>query len=314
MESVQWPELHLDDWSPTQATLHRMTQIVGKTRLSLAPFENHWWHCALYVTVRGLGTSPMPYADGNVSVEFDFSKHLVVARTDRRAMRCVRLENKSVADFYREYCAMLHALGVDVRMHAAPNEMAVATPFADDTAHATYDPDAVHRWWRALCNVDRALKAFRSGFVGKCSPSHFWWGGFDLACTRFSGRPAPRHAGGIPNCPDYVMREAYSHECISAGFWPGSAGSSVPDAAFYAYAYPEPTGCTVARIAPSSAYYDTAMGEWILPYEAVRTASDPFAAVGEFLESTYDTAAKLGDWDVAGLRSARGARAVPLHA
>jgi len=314
MHPTHWPELHLDDWSDTQATLHRMTQIVGKTRLALSPFENHWWHCALYVTVRGLGTSPMPFADGNLNVEFDFSKHLVVARTDDRTMRCMRLENKSVAEFYHEYCAMLHALGVDVRMHAAPNEIVDATPFADDTVHATYDADAAHRWWRALSSADRALKAFRSGFVGKCSPSHFWWGGFDLACTRFSGRPAPRYGGTIPNCPDYVMQEGYSHECISAGFWPGSLGTSVSDAAFYAYAYPEPTGCDLARIAPSSAYYDATMHEWILPYESVRTADDPFPLVAAFLESTYETAARLGAWDVAALRSGRGTRGAPLHA
>lgn len=314
MHPNHWPALHLDDWSATQATLHRMTQIVGKTRLALSPFENHWWHSALYVTVRGLGTSPMPFAGGNGTVEFDFLKHLVVARTDNRQMRCVRLESKSVADFYHEYCAMLGALGIDVHMHPAPNEIVDATPFAADHAHATYDADAVHRWWRALCSADRALKAFRSGFAGKCSPSHFWWGGFDLACTRFSGRPAPRYTGRIPNCPNYVMHEAYSHECISAGFWPGSPGTSVADAAFYAYAYPEPAGCDLARIAPASAYYDGAMREWILPYDAVRTAADPFAALADFFESTYETAASLGDWDVAGLRSSRTAFATPFHA
>jgi uncharacterized protein DUF5996 len=297
-----WPALS-DEWLPTYATLHRWTQIVGKTRLGLAPFENHWWHCTLYVTAHGLTTSPMPYRGGVVEIEFDFLSDLLLAQTNGGETRSLRLENKSVADFYHEYRAMLAALDVDVRITPTPNEVADATPFSKDRAHATYDGDATRRWWRALTGADRMLKQFRGGFEGKCSPSHFWWGGFDLACTRFSGRPAPRHPGEIPNCPDYVMYEAYSHECISAGWWPGTAGLPVAEPAFYAYAYPEPAGCNLAPIAPAAAFYHPEMREWILPYDAVRAAGDPEAMVLEFLESTYETAATLGGWDVAALRS-----------
>jgi Family of unknown function (DUF5996) len=198
-------------------------------------------------------------------------------------------------------------------MVPTPNEVPDATPFADDHAHATYDGSAVRRWWAALVQADRLLKRFRGGFAGKCSPSHFWWGSFDLACTRFSGRPAPAYAGAVPNCPSYVMREAYSHECISAGWWPGTAGSPVAEPAFYAYAYPMPAECAAAPIRPSAAYYHKDMGEWILPYDAVRAASDPDAMVTEFLESTYAAAATLAKWDVGALRSSGGVsrRATP---
>jgi hypothetical protein len=286
--------------------VHRWTQIVGKTRLALSPFENHWWHGVLYLTARGLGTSPMPYAGGTIDIEFDFVDNALVARTSGGARRSLTLEPKSVADFYEEYRALLDALDVTVQMHPAPNEIDDATPFADDRAHASYDGDAVRRWWGALTQADRVMKRFRGEFTGKCSPVHFWWGGYDLACTRFSGRTAPPHPGGVPNCPDYVMQEAYSHECISAGWWPGSAGGLVTEAAFYAYAYPEPAGCNVAPIGPAAAYYHQEMREWILPYEAVRTADDPDAMVMEFLESTYATAAELGGWDLAALRSSNG--------
>jgi hypothetical protein len=306
--SDPWHVLPLEAWQPTYATLHRWTQIVGKTRLWLAPFENHWWHCTLYVTARGLTTSAMPYRGGIVEVEFDFLSDLLLARTSAGDTRSLRLENKSVADFYREYRAMLAALDVDVRITPTPNEVSDATPFPQDRANATYDGDATRRWWRALTQADRMLKRFRGGFAGKCSPSHFWWGGFDLACTRFSGRPAPRHPGGIPNCPDWVMAEAYSHECISAGWWPGSIGSPVTEPAFYAYAYPEPPGCNVATIAPAAAFYHQEMREWILPHDAVRTAANREAMVMEFLETTYNAAAALGGWDVAALRSSRGGR------
>lgn len=297
--------LPLEEWLPTYTTLHRWTQIVGKTRLALAPFENHWWHCALYVTAHGLTTSPMPYRGGVVEIELDFLGDLLVVRTSDDEMRSLPLENKSVADFYYEYRALLATLDVDVRMTPTPNEVVEATPFSNDHANATYDGDATRRWWRALVEADRLLKRFRGGFAGKCSPTHFWWGGFDLACTRFSGRTAPPHPGGIPNCPDYVMREAYSHECISAGWWPGTAGSPVAEAAFYAYAYPEPAGCGAAPIGPSAAYYHRDMHEWILPYDALRRAADPDAMVMEFLETTYNAAATLGRWDLAALRSSR---------
>jgi hypothetical protein len=313
--SPDWPPLPLDAWLPTYATLHRWVQIVGKTRLRLAPFENHWWHCALYVTSHGLTTSPMPYAGGVVELEFDFLGDFLHARTSRGESRRLRLEDRSVADFYQEYQEMLAALGVEVRIAGTPNEVLDATPFPSDHAHETYDADAARHWWRALTQADRLLKRFRGGFEGKCSPSHFWWGGFDLACTRFSGRPAPTYSNVIPNCPSYVMREAYSHECISAGWWPGGEGQPVDAPAFYAYAYPEPPGCNRARIGPAAAFYHEEMHEWILPYDAVRVSKDPDAMILEFLESTYAAAAQLGGWDVAALESSRGARAgVPPHA
>jgi hypothetical protein len=306
MNRDAWPALPLEEWLPTYMTLHRWTQIVGKTRLGLAPFQNHWWHCALYVTARGLTTSPMPYAGGLVEIDFDFLDGLLLARTSRGETQSLRLEDKSVADFYHEYRAMLAALDVDVRIIPTPNEIPDATPFPRDHVHATYDSDAARRCWRALVQADRALKQFRSGFAGKCSPTHFWWGGFDLACTRFSGRPAPVYEGAVPNTPHYVMREAYSSECISAGWWPGTAGSPVAEPAFYAYPYPEPAGCNVAPIGPAAAFYQQEMRLWILPYDAARAADDPDALIMEFFKSTYETAAALGKWDVAALRSSGG--------
>jgi hypothetical protein len=298
-----WPRLVLDEWLPTLETLRRWVQIVGKTRLRLAPFENHWWHCALYATTRGLTTSPMPYGGGTVEIAFDFLHDRLVFDTSAGDTRELMLTTMSVADFYEAYCALLAELGVHVRIGASPNEIPDATPFALDHDHQSYDGAAVCRWWTALSHADRLLKQFRGRFGGKCSPSHFWFGGFDLACTRFSGRPAPTHSGaGIPNCPVGVMIEAYSRECISAGFWPGTSGTPVAEAAFYAYAYPEPIGCPVAPIGPPQAYYHTEMREWILPYESVRTAADPNGMVLEFLERTYHVAASLGNWDVAAFR------------
>jgi hypothetical protein len=293
--TTAWPRLPLDDWQPTYATLHLWSQIVGKTRLRLSPKQNHWWHCTLYVTSRGLGTSPMPYGERTFEIDFDFLDHQLVARTSEGESRAMPLVPRTVAEFYGEYRALLGSLGVDVRIHGSPNEIPDAIPFAKDTVHGSYDADAAHRCWRILVNADRALKEFRGGFVGKASPVHFWWGGFDLACTRFSGRRAPQHPGGIPNLPDYVTREGYSHECISAGWWPGSGPIAEP--AFYAYAYPEPPGCPDEPIGPAGARYDGMMHEWILPYDAVRNAAEPHAVVMEFLQSTYDAAAKLGNWN-----------------
>ena len=303
MITEHWPRLALDEWLPTYDTLRRWTQIVGKTRLVLAPFENHWWHCTLYVTARGLGTSPMPCGGDLVDVEFDFLNDALVVNTSHGETRSMKLESKPVADFYREYRAMLGDVRVRPDIVPTPNELPDATPFYEDRTHASYDGDAVRRWWRALTQADRLLKRFRGEFAGKCSPSHFWWGGFDLACTRFSGRPAPLHAGEIPNCPPYVMQEAYSCECISAGWWPGTAGSPIAEAAFYAYSYPEPAGCNVAPIEPSAAFYSNEMKEWVLPYEAVRTSDDPDGMVMDFLETTYETAANLGGWHTRALRS-----------
>jgi hypothetical protein len=297
--ATTWPRITLDEWADTQATLHRWTQIVGKTRLALAPMQNHWWQIVLYVTSRGLTTSPIPYEqDGRTfEVSFDFTSHQLITSTSDGEALSIPLVSQSVADFYGEYMRLLRALDIDVRIWPVPVELADTLPFVDDRQHASYDPDAAHRCWQAMVNADRALKEFRGRFIGKSSPSHFWWGSFDLACTRFSGRPAPRHPGGIPNCPDYVTIEAYSHECISAGWWPGTVGSPVTEPAFYAYSYPEPPGLADASIQPNAAYYHPVLHEWILPYEAVRTAEEPDRMVLEFLQSTYEAAADRAKWD-----------------
>ncbi len=301
LERDDWPALPLDGWISSYETLHRWVQIVGKTRLVLAPFENHWWHCAFYVTPVGLTTSSMPYGEGReqraLDVEFDFLNHVLTVRSSAGDARCLSLEQKSVADFWDEWRGLLDVFDVNVRLSGRPNEMSDVTPFALDHEHATYDREAISRFFRALSNADRVLKRFKGRFTGKSSPVHFWWGGFDLACTRFSGRRAPPRSGGIPNLPDYVVQEAYSHECISAGWWPGTVGTPCEEPAFYAYAYPEPNGCAAAAVQPSGAYYHSDMHEWILPYDDVRRAPDPDAAIIQFLESTYDVAARLARWD-----------------
>ena len=292
-----WPALPLEQWQDTCTTLHMWTQIVGKTRLALAPDENHWWHTTLYVTERGLTTSPMPYGGRTLTVDFDFIAHALVLRTSEGASRVLPLVACSVASFYDSYLRALDALGVRVAIMGRPVEVQTAIPFAQDVQHASYDADAAHRWWRVLVQVDRVLKAFRGGFGGKQSPVHFFWGSFDLAVTRFSGRPAPRHAGGVPNCPDYVMVEAYSQECSSAGFWPG--GGVLAEPAFFAYAYPEPPGFAAHAIAPAGAYYHPEAHEFILPYDTVRCADDPDATLLTFLNSSHEAAARLGKWDPA---------------
>jgi len=292
-----WPALPLEAWQDTYATLHMWTQIVGKTRLALAPVENHWWHVVLLPTARGLVAPAMPTGARTFDVEFDFIDHRLVARTSDGARRELQLGPMPVAEFYRRYRALLDELGIVARFVARPNEVAEAIPFAEDTKHASYDPDAAQRCWRIIAQGARVLRTFRSRFVGKCSPAHFWWGAFDLSCTRFSGRPAPPHPGGFPNLPDRITREAYSHECISAGWWPGNPGGPVREPAFYAYAYPEPVGCPAASIRPRAASYHPDLREWVLPYEAVRMATDPDAMLLEFLQSTYDVAADLGGWD-----------------
>jgi hypothetical protein len=294
-----WPALPLDEWKPTFETLHRWTQIVGKTRLALAPLQNHWWNVTLYLTARGLSTSPIPYDTRAFEIEFDFIEHQLVVRTSDGDARSIPLVAESVADFYQGYRDLLRTLDVDVSIRPVPTEMGDVMPFDEDQTHASYDADAANRCWRALAQADRVMKVFRGRFIGKCSPVHFWWGSFDLACTRFSGRRAPRHPGGIPNCPDYVTLEAYSHECISAGWWPG--GGAVAEPAFYAYAYPEPPGCSDAPLKPESAFYHPEFHEWILPYDAVRTAANPDAALLDFLQNTYDAAATFGAWDRPGL-------------
>jgi hypothetical protein len=306
-KTERWPRLTLDEWAPTQTTLHRWTQMVGKTRLALQPMQNHWWQVVMYVTDRGLTTSPIPYDDGRTfDVSFDFNNHKLIARTSDGDIRTLPLAPRSVADFYAEYMAMLRSLGIEVKILPVPTEMADTLRFTEDRTHASYDPDAAHRCWQILVQADRVLKKFRGRFIGKSSPSHFWWGGFDLACTRFSGRPAPRHPGGIPNCPDYVALEGYSHECISAGWWPGTVGTPVAEPAFYAYSYPEPPGCDVAPVRPEGAYYHPVMHEWILPYERVRSSPDPDRMLLEFLQSTYEAAADRAKWDRAALERPPG--------
>ncbi|MEO7274163.1 MAG: DUF5996 family protein [Vicinamibacterales bacterium] len=297
----EWPALPLADWQDTYATLHRWTQIVGKTRLALAPMQNHWWQVTLYLNARGLGTSPMPAGTRSVEIDFDFVDHQLVARTSDGQVAAMALEPMTVETFYRKYRALLDSLSIAVRIWPVPRELPDTLPFTDDREHASYDREAATRCWRALAQADRVLKVFRGRFIGKSSPSHFWWGAFDLSCTRFSGAIAPPHPGGIPNLADRVTREAYSHACISAGWWPGTPGSPVEEPAFYAYSYPEPPGCATALVAPAAARWDTTLHEWVLPYEAVRTTADPDAMLLEFLQSTYETAARLAGWDRAAL-------------
>jgi hypothetical protein len=301
-----WPELPLAAWQDTYTTLHRWVQIVGKTRLAFAPMQNHWWQVTLYVTARGLGTSPIPAGVRTFEADFDFVDHELVVRTSDAQTARMPLEAMTVAAFYRGYIDLLRSLALEPRIRPVPSELPDTTPFDTDREHASYDGEAANRCWRALTHGDRVLKEFRGRFLGKSSPSHFWWGAFDLSCTRFSGRPAPPHPGGVPNLPDRVTREAYSHECISAGWWPGTVGSPVAEPAFYAYAYPEPAGCPEAPIRPEAARYEMALREWILPYDAVRTALDPDRMLLEFLQSTYDVAANLGGWDRASLERRDG--------
>ncbi len=294
-----WPALPLAEWRDTYATLHMWTQIVGKTRLALAPMENHWWQVALYLTARGLTTSPMPCGQRTVEVEFDFCGHALRLQASDGASHSFALAPRSVADFHARYIAALHSLGIEPVLMARPVEVETAIPFAQDHEHASYDADAAHRCWQILAQADRVLKRFRGRFTGKQSPVHFFWGSFDLALTRFSGRAAPRHPGGAPNCPDRVMVEAYSHECCSCGFWPGGGASAEP--AFYAYAYPEPPGYATRPARPAAARYHPQAREFILPYEAVRSAADPDATLLEFLQTGYEAAADLGRWDRAAL-------------
>ena len=292
--SVAWPELPLASWADSYATLHMLTQIVGKTRLALAPMLNHWWQVTLYVTERGLTTGSMPYGDRVATVDFDFIYHNVAIRTSAGETRTIPLVQRPVSDFYVEYLDVLGALGIGARIRGVPVEVETAIPFAEDTEHASYDSEAVNRWWRAMVQIDRVLKQFRGRFEGKASPVHFFWGSFDIAATRFSGRSAPLHPGGAPNCPDYVMQEAYSRECSSAGFWPGGGAQ---EAAFYSYAYPEPDGYRDYPVRPEAAYYDSNIREFILPYDAVRAATAPDEMLLDFLESTYEAAADRAAWN-----------------
>jgi hypothetical protein len=288
-----WPKLTVAEWEPTRDTLHMWTQIVGKIRMALEPAVNHWWQVPLYVSARGLTTSLMHAETRSLEIEFDFVHQALVFRPHDGPERTLALEPRTTADFYDAVFETLRELDVDVAILGRPVEIPVAIPFADDTTHASYDPDAAHRFWLQLVEIERVLRVFRSRFIGKHSPVHFFWGAFDLATTRFSGRPAPEHGGGVPNCADWVMQEAYSHEVSSCGFWPGGSD----EGSFYAYAYPEPDGYRSWSTLPGEAYYDEALGEFILPYAAVRAAADPDALVLEFLQTTYDAAATLADWD-----------------
>jgi hypothetical protein len=293
----RWPALPLQQWKDTAATLHRWTQIVGKTRLSLTPLVNHWWNSTLYVSARGLTTSTMHSGDVALEFEFDFVDHVLEIRSSGSKTVQLPLRARSVAAFYREYVDALNGIGVPLHINATPNEVEDATPFASDETHASYDPEFANRFWRILLESDRVFKIFRARFVGKSSPSHFFWGAMDLAVTRFSGRPAPRHPGGAPHCPDYVQTEGYSHELISAGFWPGTPGM-LEQPSYYAYSYPEPAGFGDARVKPSAAYYDKEkLKEFFLPYDAVRAAPSPDDAILDFLQSTYEAGAKLMNWD-----------------
>lgn len=304
-----WPALEYRDWRATCETLHLWTQIVGKVRLAQTSWQIHSWHATLYVTARGLTTSPIPYGGRSFQIDFDFVEHALMLRTDAGATRALPLEPQSVAEFHARLFDALAELGLRVRISGRPNEVANPIPFAEDRVHASYDPYYASRFHRVLLSADQALKEFRTSFLGKTSPVHFFWGSFDLAVTRFSGRPAPPHPGGIPNLPDAVTREAYSHEVSSAGFWPG--GGPTDYAAFYSYAYPAPPGYETAGVLPRGAFYDRAAGEFLLPYEAMRTSADPAAALREFLESTYAAAADAGGWDRAALECARGVPRVP---
>jgi hypothetical protein len=279
-------------------------QIVGKTRLALAPMENHWWQVALYVTPHGLTTSTMYAGRRSLEVELDFDRHAVVIWTNEGVRREVPLIAEPVADFFAAYLTALREVGVEARLWPVPVELNDATPFSEQRAPAPYDADAARRCWQALAAADRVLRQFRGRFLGKCSPVHFWWGSFDIACTRFSGATAPRHPGGVPHLADSVTREAYSHACISAGWWPGTPGW-FEEPAFYAYAYPEPAGYAQAVVRPAECRYDAALHEWVLPYEAVRTAANPGAMLLEFLQGTYEAAATLGGWDRAALERPR---------
>jgi len=290
-----WPELPTAAWHETYATLHLWTQIVGKIRLAKSPWLNHSWHVTLYVTPRGLTTSPVPDGTRTFQIDFDLIDHHLLISTSDGTQRQFALAGQSVASFHAATMAALAELGIIVVIDEMPNELPDPVRFSEDSAHASYDPDAVERFLQILVNCDRVFKQFRTGFLGKASPVHFFWGSFDLAVTRFSGRRAPRHPGGVPHLPDAVAHEAYSHEVSSAGFWPGSGAIDYP--AFYSYAYPEPSGFRAAKVRPDAAFFSEAVSEFILPYDAVRKADDPDNALLDFLQSTYEAAANSAKWD-----------------
>jgi hypothetical protein len=299
----QWPSLPLEAWTDTYATLHLWTQIVGKIRLAQTPWLNHSWHVTLYVTARGLSTSPIPHGARTFQIELDFVDHRLTIQSSDGRGAALELQPQSVATFYERLMDELAKLDLRVRISKRPNEVADPIPFDRDTTHREYDPEYANRFWRVLVQADRVLKQFRARFIGKCSPVHFFWGAPDLAVTRFSGRRAPEHPGGVPNLPDWVAREAYSHEVSSCGFWPG--GGATPYPAFYAYAYPEPTGFSSAPVKPEGAFYSDELREFLLPYDRVRESDSPDETLLEFLETTYEAAATLGGWDRGALEGSR---------
>lgn len=290
-----WPSLALESWSDTCATLHMWTQIVGKIRLEQSPWLNHSWHVTLYVTSRGLATSPIPYGTRTFQIEFDFINHQLVIEASDGRVGTVPLEPQSVAAFYRRLMEKMGRLELHVDIHKMPNEVPEPIRFDHDESHRAYDRDYANRFWRILVQTDRVLKEFRTRFIGKCSPVHLFWGALDLAVTRFSGQRAPQHPGGVPNLPDWVAREAYSHEVSSCGFWAG--GGAIPYAAIYSYAYPEPAGFAAAPVNPEEAFYSADLREFILAYDVVRKAESPDQTLLDFLQTTYEAAANLANWD-----------------
>jgi Family of unknown function (DUF5996) len=290
MEHETWPALPLAEWQDTYATLHMWTQVVGKIRLALTPLVNHWWNVPLYVTARGLTTSAMPYHERTFEIDFDFIAHQLNIKCDDGALKSIALAPRTVADFYREVLAQLGALGIEVNIWTTPCEVPDPIPFEQDDKHAAYDAEYAGRFWRILLQADRVFKQFRARFTGKCSPVHFFWGSFDLAVTRFSGRRAPAREGA-----DAITREAYSHEVISHGFWPGGGATAWP--AFYSYTAPSPEGLSAQPVRPAAAYYSTELNEFLLPYDAVRQASAPDAALLEFMQTTYEAGARLAGWN-----------------
>jgi len=295
----RWPELPLEGWADTYATLHLWLQIVGKIRLRSTPPINHCWNATFYVTSRGLTTGLMAWGEWTFQIDFDFVDHRLIVARGEGGTATIPLRPQSVAAFYRELFEQIRGLGLRVTINRMPNEIADPIPFDEDQKHAAYDPDAANRFWRILQQSDRVFQRFRSPFIGKCSPVHFFWGAPDLAVTRFSGRPAPVHPGGVPGLPDRVTRDAYSHEVSSAGFWAGGGPIAYP--AFYSYAYPEPPGFAQAPVRPDGAFYSTDLKEFLLPYDAVRTSDSPDDALLAFLESTYEAAANAAGWDRAAL-------------
>ena len=289
-----WPALRFEEWKDTCDTLHLWTQVVGKIRLACAPMINHWWQVPLYVTSRGLTTSAVPYKARSFQIDFDFIDHRLVIQVSDGTSQGLDLKPRSVAEFYREVMERMRHLGLDVRIWTMPVEIPDPIPFENDRIHCAYDAEKAQRFWHALVLADQLLTAFRGRFIGKASPVHFFWGGFDLAVTRFSGRRAPAHPA-VPNTALYVAQESYSHEVSSCGFWPGNGGYG--RASFYSYAYPEPQGFSQARVRPSAAFFDQSLGEFILPYDSVRDTASPDDSVPDFLQTTYEAAANLASWD-----------------